>query len=63
MGQCPECGKKRYTSRKIARKALRQMNSGGYDSSGMNEYRCGEYWHVGHLPRRVVRGRRGRDQI
>lgn len=60
MGPCPEprChGKIRYLTRTAARRRSRQLWPGNHFS----EYRCGEFWHFGHLPPAIVAGRLSRD--
>jgi hypothetical protein len=52
---CPTCRKRTYYSRKLARRAIREMR----DSKGMREYpSCGrrDHWHVGHIPPNVRKG-------
>jgi hypothetical protein len=51
------CGKGRYVSRKAARHAGKANHPGEHLSS----YRCGPYWHYGHLKRRVLTGAMTRD--
>lgn len=51
-GRCDACGKLRYASRKLARAAAKAR----HQDSRMRAYRCGDWWHVGHRPRWVVRG-------
>lgn len=53
MGVCPECGKVRYATRKRARDVARTVFPGDHH---LSPYRCGDYWHIGNLPRAVVRG-------
>lgn len=52
IGYCEEHGKKLFTPRSSAKKAIRVL--GG----GMREYRCDvrDGWHIGHLPQAVVAG-------
>lgn len=50
--RCPDCGKRRFNSRKAARKAARTIKPG----EQMGVYRCGDYWHFGHTPYVVARG-------
>lgn len=57
VGTCPSCGKRRYVSKRAAKAVIRQYRD------RMNAYRCGEYWHVGHLPRPVITGDATRDDI
>lgn len=59
--RCPDCDKVRYSSRKRARLAMRQMTHRRPGS--MNAYRCGEFWHIGHLPSEVRRGVIARDAL
>lgn len=56
---CPMCGKVRYLSRKQARDAARRLRGSGH----LNAYRCGEFWHLGHLPDPVRAGRWSRDDL
>lgn len=51
-GACPECGKVRYRSRKDARKVAREV----YPGTHLSPYRCGEFWHLGNLPRAIING-------
>lgn len=55
---CPS-GKRGYSSRRDAKKALEQA-----PLSHMRPYRCPHcpYWHNGHLPQAVLRGERTADQ-
>jgi hypothetical protein len=55
-GTCPACGKRCYVSRRHARAAARVIDP------AMSAYRCGGYWHLGHLPEAVRRGRRTRTE-
>lgn len=55
-GACPEpvChGKMRYPSRKHAKEAARRLHIG----EKLNAYKCGDYWHLGHLPPAITDGR------
>lgn len=56
-GECA-CGKLRYTSRKRARAAARVKHPGMH----LAAYRCGPYWHLGHLPQAAKCGLRARDE-
>lgn len=56
MENCEECGKKRYTTRKGARLARRRTNG-----QHMSVYRCGEYWHIGHTPWQIRKGKEARS--
>ncbi len=53
VGRCSTCGKVCYPSRKAAKIAGRRLNMG---SEPLSAYRCGDYWHLGHLPYEVRRG-------
>lgn len=46
---CETCGKKCYASRKIAKDSARAV----HPSERMSVYRCGDYWHYGHMPNAV----------
>ena len=50
-GDCPDCGKRRYGTRKAAKGVARKAHAG----ENMIEYRCGDYWHLAHAPHHVVR--------
>lgn len=56
---CPDCGKVRYPSRTAARQAARHAAH----LRGLNAYRCGEFWHLGHLPDDVRHGKRTRGDL
>ena len=57
VGRCP-CGKIQYVSRKNAKKVARFANL-----QGLTAYQCGDFWHLGHLPKVVSRGRVSRDKV
>lgn len=57
---CPTCGKLRFLTKAEAKKSARRMKG---RSGRLNAYRCGEFWHLGHLPKVVVAGRRSRDYV
>ena len=59
VGTCPTCGKRCYGSKDEAKKAARQI----HPASRLNVYRCGTYWHLGHLPLAVVHGDLPRSEI
>jgi len=62
IATCTTCGKRCYTSKAVAKRVARSLKgdrSGGH----LSAYRCGTYWHLGHLPSLVVRGVIGRDEI
>lgn len=53
---CRDCGKKSYVSRQEARRIARVKHPG----QQMNEYRCGDMWHIGHTPPYVKAGQGSR---
>jgi hypothetical protein len=59
--RCPDCGKLRYLTRRHAKRIARRINArrGGR----LNAYRCGDFWHIGHLPTAVRHGDIARDDI
>jgi hypothetical protein len=57
-GRCPTCGKVRYLTRRGARKVARRRSM-----RTVSAYRCGDFWHLGHLPDRVRTGQDSRDQL
>lgn len=59
LATCPTCGKQRYRDRKTARRAARRTPGWGR----MNAYRCGNFWHLGHLPAGVTAGKYTRDDL
>lgn len=50
VGRCRRCGKRRYPTRRDARRAARLAHPGEH----LRAYRCGGYWHIGH-PTRTTR--------
>lgn len=58
---CPDCGKKQWLSRADARTMAKRMPFG--KGIGLHPYRCGDFWHLGHLPRAVIAGDITRDDI
>ena len=56
---CPDCGKKRWQSKADA-KAMAKRTPGGHELSA---YRCGNYWHLGHIPTVVKHGDATRADI
>lgn len=44
VGVCPTCGKRRYPTRRDARRAARLAHPGEH----MRAYPCGSFWHLGH---------------
>lgn len=59
--RCPDCGKLRYLTRAHAKRVARRISRrrGGR----LNAYRCGEFFHIGHLPDGVRHGDLSRDEI
>lgn len=52
VGQCLECGKVSYVTRKRAKEVAKVLFPGNH----LSPYKCGNYWHIGNLPRAVIRG-------
>lgn len=52
IGDCPLCGKLRYTSKKNAKATAKEQ----HPTEHLSVYPCGNYWHLGHLPYSVQRG-------
>ena len=52
VATCEVCGKQGYRSRRKAKAAARAL----YPGHHMSAYRCGQWWHVGHLPSRMIAG-------
>lgn len=51
LGTCGLCGKYAYETRaKVKSRARLQAGQ------KLNIYRCGDYWHMGHLPQSVRNG-------
>lgn len=59
LATCPNCGKRRYYDRRTARAAARRTPGRGR----LNAYRCGDFWHLGHLPPGVTAGQDSRDDL
>lgn len=59
IGTCPTCGKRCFTTRADARKARKKLPN----HKGMTTYKCGAYWHTGHLPKNVMLGHVTRSDI
>jgi hypothetical protein len=55
---CHRCGKVSYLSRAAARKGRRLPI---YRGEHMSIYRCGDYYHLGHLSPDVIAGEVGRE--
>lgn len=45
LGTCPDCGKMRHRSRSEAKQAARRQHPGQH----LSQFRCGEFWHNGHV--------------
>lgn len=56
VGTCPDCGKRRYVTRKAARRVARLVCPG----EQVSVYRCGDYFHFGHTPYIIARGAKAR---
>lgn len=59
LGTCVVCGKRSYASKRTAKRAGRRL----YPADHMSPYRCGEVYHIGHLPGPVRNGREGRTEV
>lgn len=59
VGQCHECGKRSFVSRKAARGYIRRF----FPSEQFTVYQCGEYWHFGHASYAVKRGFKERGRV
>jgi hypothetical protein len=59
-GLCPSCGKRRWLTKREARLVARRMTA---RVGRLHAYRCGEFWHLGHLPAVVVAGRLSRADL
>ncbi len=57
---CPDCGKVRYGSKAMAKASARRMK---HRKGKLNAYRCGAFWHLGHLPDDVRHGVISRDAL
>lgn len=52
MTGCHHPGKKRYTSKKAARRGMVELYKNRAAGGGrLHVYQCGDHWHVGHLTR------------
>jgi len=60
---CARCGKKGYGSKREAKAAVKQLAQIGKRHGKLHPYRCGEVWHLGHLPENVARGRASRRDL
>jgi hypothetical protein len=58
-GTCERCLKAIYKTRRDARTAAKAQ-----PDPECRAYKCpAGYWHFGHLPKAVIRGRMGRDSL
>lgn len=57
-GACVRCGKRNYFTKAEAKRAARGFES---RSGKLRPYRCGDAWHLGHLPTRIRQGEVTRD--
>jgi hypothetical protein len=53
------CGKKQYSTRKSAKRAAKKA----FPAEHLSAYPCGNGWHIGHLPGRVIAGDKDRNDI
>lgn len=56
IGTCGECGKLCWTNKKVAKQAAKR----NHPEEKMCVYRCGQWWHYGHLDYPVSRGIKAR---
>lgn len=55
VGTCNECGKRCYIDKRQAKRLAKQLDH----SAHMSVYKCGVYWHIGHMPKVMIKkGRR-----
>lgn len=59
-GECTSCGKLRFLTKAAAKRAASQLP---HRQGRLNAYRCGDFWHIGHLPRAIARGLATRDDL
>lgn len=54
-GKCeqPRCRKIRFRSRRDAKSMAKKL----YPGDHLSVYQCGDWWHMGHPPQRVIAGR------
>lgn len=57
VGECPACGKKIFTSKRIARLAIRRL----YQGQRFRFYRCGQWWHATSQDAAVTARMRSRE--
>ena len=60
LSTCPTCGKRQFLKKAHAKAAARQMKG---RTGRLHAYRCGQFWHLGHLPDVVRHGEASRDDI
>lgn len=58
-GECPRCTKAAYATRKQAKTAAKRL----FPGERLSVYRCGDYYHFGHLPTVVRRGETDRSSL
>jgi len=58
-GRCDVCGKVAYPTKAAAKVARRRLHPG----EAMSVYRCGCWWHLGHLPANVRTGDTDRHDL
>jgi hypothetical protein len=56
VGNCHDCGKRCFLSRKATKGYIRRF----FPGHSFTVYRCGEYWHFGHVSYEVSRGTKQR---
>lgn len=56
---CATCGKYAYSTKALAKRAHKGSPSNGHPSY----YKCGQYWHWGHLADPVINGLATRDIV
>lgn len=59
--RCPTCGKVRFLTRSRAKKVAKNLNR--RRPGHLNAYRCGDFWHIGHLPSSVIKGDVPREEL
>jgi hypothetical protein len=52
VASCLTCGKRCYLDRKSAKRQAKARHPGEH----LSEYRCGDYWHIGHTPPALIYG-------
>lgn len=59
MHTCPTCGKRCYKTRAAAKRTRKRR----FPGERMSVYLCGDLYHLGHLPSRVISGDKPRSDI